>query len=208
MATKNPTNTKTNYSIEKDTTVGTSVSFQFINGVYPYDNSGTMINRYRAKYIDAEIIYKIGIITSTNLMNDADMSLTLKFSYASSPLNYFKTINLPSYSQDGTHGIKPSDGVTHVLDGVIVTCSYWVRELSAAEKQACNGGTCGAMFDSGYKLVINLNHAIPYSGATEHGMIITVVVNHLNDPKGHKLYHGFECDCNVDNSKTPTSNNA
>lgn len=208
LATKNPTNTKTNYSIEKDTTVGTSVSFQFINGVYPYNNSGTMINRYKAKYIDAEIIYKIGIITSSVLMKDADMSLTLKFSYASSPLNYFKTINLPSYSQDGTYGIKPGDGVTHVLDGVIVTCSYWGRELSSGEKAPCNTGTCGPLFDSGYKLVINLNHAIPYSGATEYGMILTVVVNHLNDPKGHKLYHGFECDCNVDNSKPPTSNNA
>ena len=71
-------------------------------------------------------------------------------------------------------------------------------------------GTCitGDVWDSGYKLVINLNHSIPYSGATVHGMILTVVVNSLNKPKGKKLYHGFECDCNVDNAKTPTSNNA
>lgn len=210
LATKTPTNTKTSYEINKVTNNGTSVTFQFIDGVYPYDNSGTMLNRYRAKFIDPEIIYKISSKTGSNLMNDANMSITMKFSYANSPLDYIKTINLPWYSQDGNSGhVKPGNGVTHVIDGITVTCSYWENLISSASCQWCFGSSCcGPTIYSGYKLVVNLNGTVPYSGSTVRGMILTVVVNNLNDPKGANLNHSFECDCNVDNSKTPTSNYA
>ncbi len=138
-------------------------------------------------------------------MEDANMSLTMKFSNANSPLDYIKTINLPWYSQDGNSGhIAPGNGVTHVIDGITVTCSYWARPISSASCQSC----CGLVIESGYKLVVNLNGIVPYSGSTVHGMIMTVVVNNLNEPKGATLTHSFECDCNVDNSKTPTSNYA
>ena len=171
-----------------------------------------MLNRYRAKYIDPEIIYKISAITGSDLMDDANMSLTLKFSYTSSPTTYIKTVTLPWYSQDGNSGhIKPgTGGVTHVIDGITVTCSYWIDVNYGSSSSCCCGSStcCGTVIESGYKLVINLNGAVPYSGSTVSGMIMTVVVNNLNDPKGHELTHSFECDANVDNSKTPTSNYA
>ena len=202
LATKTPVNNYANYTVTKYTNNGTSNTFQFINGVYPYDYAGGTTNRYKTRYIYPTIVYMLSHPTYD--MYDTDLYITLYFYNAAAPGSPLKAINLPAYSRDGSNGVNPGNGLTSVVDGIIVTCSYFSSTVPVTNNGGCGSDNRPSTTSiGGYKLVIQLNGTVPYTG--NHGMLMTAVISHINNKSAGNLTHEFICYANVDNAITPTS---